>query len=174
MVEGYSTMFLEVDEQVQQKVGKLVDLVIAPVGVGSFAQAVVMHYKSSDQQTAVMTVEASAAPCLKHSLQAGKIIPIATNSTIMCGMNCGTVSYTAWPFLRDGVDVCTSVSDIESHQAVQYLESCGIHVGPCGAAPLAALRALSPEDITFLGLGEESTIVLFGTEGRRHYVRPNL
>ncbi len=165
-------MFLEVDDQVQQAIGKPVSLAVASVGVGSFAQAVVKQYKSPRRRTAVMTVEANAARCLRTSLEEGQIVPISTESTIMCGMNCGTVSYTAWPFLRDGVDACTSVSDVESHQAVQYLDSCGIHLGPCGAAPLAALRTLGPDDLTFLGLAGDSVVVLFGTEGRRHYIHP--
>ncbi|KAI9793001.1 MAG: hypothetical protein M1835_007538 [Candelina submexicana] len=165
MVDGYSTMFLEVDNQLQQMIGKPVNLAIAPVGVGSFAQAVVRHYKSPERKTAVITVEANAAPCLRHALEKGQIAPIKTESTIMCGMNCGTVSYTAWPFLRDGVDACTSISDVESHQAVLYLDSCGINLGPCGAAPLAALRTLCPKDLASLDLGEGSVIVLFGTEG---------
>lgn len=164
-------MLTETDRQAQTITGKPVTLAIASVGVGSWAQAVVMHYKSKKPPASVATVEPETAACLQTSLNAGKIVPIETGHTIMCGMNCGTVSSIAWPFLQDGVDASVIITDAESHESVQYLHNHGVKGGPCGAAPLSALRKLVRDGK--LQLGAESVVVLFCTEGARSYDIPD-
>ncbi|SPO01596.1 related to diaminopropionate ammonia-lyase [Cephalotrichum gorgonifer] len=173
VVDGYGTMMYEVDQQLGHTSP---DLVIAPVGVGSFAQAVVSHYKSPDRpstNTKVLTVESDVAPCLYRSLKRDSPDPIACNvPTIMAGLNCGTVSSNAWPLLRSGVDASLTVSDFEAHEACEILKSVGVSAGPCGAAPLAALRRLTASDKEALGLGHSSVIVLLCTEGHRDHPLP--
>ena len=149
--------------------GRPADVVICPVGVGSLAQAVLTHYKKSDRSTALLAVEADTAPCLLESLKLGSIKSISTADTIMCGLNCGTVSSTAWPMMRDGLDAATTVTDVQSHRAMCDLQSLGIKVGPCGAAPLAALKNVGAEG---LGLNRDSVLLLMCTEGTRDYVHP--
>ncbi|KAF2640240.1 tryptophan synthase beta subunit-like PLP-dependent enzyme [Massarina eburnea CBS 473.64] len=170
VVEGYSTMLAETEQQVHELKAGLVTHAIASVGVGSWAQAVALHYKSESRSACVIAVEPDTAACLQTSLRAGKIVPIETRHTIMNGMNCGTVSYTAWKVLKDGVDACVEVTDVEAHQDLQYLHVKGVKNGPCGAAPLSALRRLTREGK--LGLGKESIVVLFSTEGAREYDVP--
>ncbi|ORY13306.1 tryptophan synthase beta subunit-like PLP-dependent enzyme [Clohesyomyces aquaticus] len=170
VVEGYSTMLTETDRQLRSLVGKPATHVIASVGVGSWLHAVCMHYKSPVARTVVVAVEPESAACLKSSLEAGKITPIDTGYTIMNGMCCGTVSYTAWEVVRDAVDASVTVSDKDVHHDLQYLHSQGVKNGPCGAAPLSALRRLCEGHM--LGLGKESVVVLFSTEGAREYVAP--
>ncbi|ROT38578.1 Zn-dependent exopeptidase [Sodiomyces alkalinus F11] len=166
-------MLKEVDDQLDSHPP---DLVIAPVGVGSFAQAVVAHYKSPGKTTKVVTVEPDTAACLWKSLAKGSPDAIQTSHTIMAGMDAGTVSSIAWPFLRDGVDASVTVSDHESHLAVQELveSSAAVLAGPCGAATLAALRRLTstPHDRQRLNLTPDATVVLLCTEGRRPYPPP--
>ena len=131
------------------------------------AEAVVAHYKSRNTPAIVMTVEPDTAACLKTSLENGQMTSISTGSSTMCGMNCGTVSLTAWPFLRDGVDASITVTDDESAVAQNMLGNMKINMGPCSAASLAALLKLSEEEKRKLLLNHESVIVLLGTEGRR-------
>ncbi|KAL2753399.1 hypothetical protein ACRALDRAFT_1072102 [Sodiomyces alcalophilus JCM 7366] len=171
IVQGYQTMLKEVDEQL---LNSHPDVVISPVGVGSFAQAVVAHYKSPGKNTKVVTVEPDTAACLWKSLSRGSPDVIQTSHTIMNGMEAGTVSSIAWPLLQQGVDASVTVSDYESHRAVQELESSGILAGPCGAATLAALRRLAstPHDRERLNLTRDTTVVLLCTEGRRAYPTP--
>ncbi|KAF2147135.1 uncharacterized protein K452DRAFT_293606 [Aplosporella prunicola CBS 121167] len=146
VVEGYTTMISETDSQtLPLTANKPATHAIAPVGVGSWAQSVTAHCKSKaagDGHGAVIAVEPTTAASLKTSLEAGAITPIRTGDTIMCGMNCGTVSTLAWPTLRDGVDASIVVDDAECH----------------AAAPL--------------GLGPQSVVVLFCTEGARPYDVP--
>lgn len=148
------------------------DLIITPVGVGSLAQAVVTHYKTEGRQTSVLTVEPTTAACLWTSLQDGENTPIYTTSTIMTGLNCGTVSSIAWPVLSQGVNASVRVSDEEAHAACEYLNLREISAGPCGGAALAALRCLGPLDMDSLGVGATSVVVLLNTEAQRHYTIP--
>ena len=158
---------VEIDEQCQELTGRTPKLIICPVGVGSLAQAVVAHYKSPEQPSTVMTVEPDTAACLKTSLENGKMTSIPTGNTTMCGMNCGTVSLTAWPLLREGVDAGITVTDDESAKAQQMLKDMDINIGPCSAATLAALLSISEEEKEKLHLNRDSVIVLLGTEGPR-------
>ena len=91
----------------------------------------------------------------------------------MCGMDCGTLSTTAWPVLSRGVDACVAVTDLEAHEAVKELEGLGVRAGPCGAATLAALKRACKELGGDLGLGTDSVVVLFCTEGTREYEVPH-
>lgn len=162
-------MLYEVDDQLSDT---RADLVIAPVGVGSFAQAVVTHFKRQSNSASILTVEPDTAACLWKSLKQDKPLSENTTPTIMTGLDCGTASTIAWPILRSGVDASVTVSDFESHRATLYLQSLGLSAGPCGAAPLAALRRLGESDKASLGLNEDSVVVLLCTEGSRPYAVP--
>lgn len=169
-------MLNESDEQVLDTGLSSVTHAFVPVGVGSIAQAVTQHFKD-ERRTAghakVVTVEPTTAASLKTSLDSGMISTIATEDTIMCGMNCGTISTTAWPILRNGVDASVTVTDIEAHQAVEDLKALGVNAGPCGAATLAALRrAVLDKGVVDLGLDQNSVVVLYCTEGSREYEVP--
>ena len=169
IVQGYTTLFAEIDDTL----GFPPDLVCVPVGVGSLAHSAVLHYASTP--TAILTVEPDEAACLLTSLKAGKLTTIKTGSTIMPGLNCGTVSHTAWPDLQERVDAAVTISDAEADSAVRELAALGIDAGPCGAAPLAgvraALKALSrTENRARLGLHSSATVVLICTEGSEVYL----
>ncbi|KAI5919385.1 tryptophan synthase beta subunit-like PLP-dependent enzyme [Camillea tinctor] len=170
IVDGYATMMHEVDKQVEK--GTHIDLVVAPVGVGSFAQAVVSHFKGKETPARVLTVEPDTAACLYKSLRRGEPVAEKTSPTIMAGLDCGTVSSIAWPLLREGIDASATVSDYEAYTASEYLNEHGVSAGPCGAAPLAALRRLSESDKATLGLASDSSILLLCTEGARDYNKP--
>ena len=164
IVEGYSTLCTEIDEQL----GASPDLVVIPVGVGSLAQAVVTHYRSHGSPPALMSVEPLAAACVLESLQAGELISITSGETIMAGLNCGTPSSLAWPVLRNGLDAAVAISDAASMSAAADLAALGISSGPCGAAALAGLRAVLTSYEPALGLDATSTVVLLNTEGSTH------
>ncbi|KAI0096285.1 pyridoxal-phosphate dependent enzyme family protein [Nemania sp. FL0031] len=176
-VQGYGTMLAEADRQVLESTGgKATSHVIVPCGAGSVAEAVTAHYKTPERESkaVVFAVEPENAACLQESLKAGRSVTVQTGETIMNGLNCGTLSTTAWPVLGAGVDISIAISDTESHAAVQELKAARISAGPCGAAALAALRrvcadaALKEKE----GLDENSVVVLYCTEGPREYPIP--
>jgi diaminopropionate ammonia-lyase len=141
------------------------------MGVGSLAQAVVTHYRSraTGRPTAVLGVEPDSAACVHASLVAGRLRSVATGSTIMTGLNCGTPSSLAWPYLRDGLDAAVTVSDEQAAAAVCELADLGVDAGPCGAACLPAVRDVlsGTGGCAALGLDDGSTVVLLSTEGAR-------
>ena len=131
-------MLTETDKQLQDMNIAGATHAIAAVGVGSWAQAVTMHYKDKSPPAKVIAVEPTTAASLKTALEAGKVTPIRTRNTIMNGMNCGTVSTTAWKILKPGIDASVTVTDIEAHRDLLYLHNHGVKNGPC---PYSVVRS---------------------------------
>ena len=158
IVDGYTTLFAEVDDQLRGHGVDRPDLVVVPAGVGSLLQAALTHYRRADAApgTAVVSVEPETAACVLASVAAGRPTTIPTATTIMAGLNCGTISSLAWPHIRPGLDGCVAVDDVEVADAARRLAADGVDAGPCGAAPLAALEAID---------AAAGTVVLLVTEG---------
>jgi diaminopropionate ammonia-lyase len=89
----------------------------------------------------------------------------------MAGLDCAEVSPAAWPELQAGIAGVVCVSDAEAHAAMAELAALGLAIGDCGAAPLAALRALATDPACAAlraavgGLGPATRVLLIGTEG---------
>jgi diaminopropionate ammonia-lyase len=166
IVEGYSTMFREADEQLSAAGIGAADLVAVPVGVGSLAQAAVRHYRSGDRAPVLLSVEPGSAPAVLASLLAGRPVSASTRQTIMNGLNCGSVSAIAWPYLEGGVDAAVAVTDAAAADAVRDLGTLGLDAGPCGAASLAGVRAAlgDPARRKSLESGDDDVAVVFSTE----------
>jgi diaminopropionate ammonia-lyase len=173
IVEGYTTMLAEIDEQLAAAGIAGPGLVVSPAGVGSLAQAVIAHYRRPGitGPPALACAEPAQAACVQHSLRAGQLVTIETTESIMAGLNCGTPSTAAWPYLSSGLDAAVAVTDAEARLACADLARLGVPAGPCGAAPLAAARrALATGPGTaglrrHLGVTSETVIVLLCTEG---------
>ena len=164
IIEGYGTLLREVDEQL----GAAPDLVAVPVGVGSLAEAVVRHYRQAGgPRPRLLSVEPTTAACLLASLAAGHPVSVPTGATVMAGLNCGTVSASAWPVLRAGLDAAVAVPDEAALRAVDDLRALGVGSGTCGAATLAGLRAAvaDPGRRAALDLPDDAVVVLLSTEG---------
>jgi diaminopropionate ammonia-lyase len=150
IVAGYETLFAEIDAQLAAagaaSFGRAgAGLISVPVGVGSLAQAAVAHYRSSglprQERPLLLSVEPDTAACVLRSLADGAMTTVATGTTVMNGLNCGTPSSIAWPYLRDGLDAAIAVTDADAREAVAALSSAGVSAGPSGAAGMAGLRA---------------------------------
>ena len=143
IVAGYETLFAEIDAQLALAGVPAAGLVSVPVGVGSLAQAAVAHYRSSAAvaRPRLLCVEPDTAACVLASLRAGSPVTVPTAATVMNGLNCGTPSTLAWPYLRGGLDAAIAVTDTEADDAVAALLRSGISPGPSGAAAFAGLRA---------------------------------
>lgn len=169
IIEGYTTLCTETDEQLRELGSGPADLVAAPVGVGAFLHSVLAHYRSqAGRKPVVLSVEAIGAACLLQSLQNGELTSIATVPTIMAGMNCGTPSSDSWPTHQAGVDAAVALTDDETRLDLKVMADLGVDAGPCGAATLSGVRkALSTQERRDeLGITQDSVIVLFSTEGR--------
>ena len=168
IVEGYSTLFAELDAQLADAGAGPPALVAVPVGVGSLLQAAVVHYRADGRQgdVAVLSVEPDTAACLLAAMRAGRPVTIPTANTIMAGLNCGTISSSAWPCFSGGLDAAVAVTDDAARRAAADLAAAGISSGPSGASSLAGARAAltGPGRRAELGVGPTSVIVLLSTE----------
>jgi diaminopropionate ammonia-lyase len=172
IVQGYATMFFEIDEQFAAYGAGSPHLVAVPVGVGSLAQAALAHYRSrqSGRDVSVVSVEPDTAACVYASLAAGSLTCIDTRETIMAGLNCGTPSEQAWPYLHGGLNAAVRVTDSAATRAMNDLATLDVDAGPCGAAGLAGVRtALTGDDAAarrdHLRIDATSTVLLLITEG---------
>ena len=185
IVAGYETLFAELDAQLLAAGGDGGDhdgamVLSVPVGVGSLAQAAVAHYRSrlagARSRARLLSVEPDTAACVLRSLVAGTLVSVPTDATVMNGLNCGTPSSLAWPYLRDGMDAAVAVTDAEARDAITALAAAGVSAGPSGAAALAGARvaltgpgtAPRRRDLGFAGDGagaERAIVVCISTEG---------
>jgi diaminopropionate ammonia-lyase len=170
IVEGYATLFAEADAQLGESGTHQPDLVLVPTGVGSLLQASLAHYRASESHTAVVSVEPESAACVAPSLAAAAPVTVETGVTIMAGLNCGTPSSLAWPYMLHGLDGAVAISDAAVIRAAHDLAAIGVHAGPCGASGLAASRLIliGPDAQArrkHLGIGSHSTVMMVITEG---------
>lgn len=163
---GYRTIFREAFEQLAAAGGGSFDVAFAPAGVGAFASSAVSNLVPHG--CAVVTVEPTAADCVRRSLARG--VPVSVpgpHDSIMAGLNCGEVSRIAWPVLRAGVRVAVAVSDAEAADAMRTLAAAGIPSGESGAAALAGAELLVADGAgaALLGRRADASILLLDTEG---------
>ncbi|HET8673163.1 MAG TPA: pyridoxal-phosphate dependent enzyme, partial [Thermoleophilaceae bacterium] len=147
--------------------GEFVPLLV-PVGVGSLAAAAARF--AAARGIRVVGVEPESAACLTAALAAGEPVPVPTPGTSMAGLDCAEVSEAAWPSLLGGVRGTVTVTDVEAAAAMRELAEAGLAIGDCGAAPLAALRALCrdpdcAELRSAVGVGTSTRALLIATEG---------
>ncbi len=155
VVDGYATLFAEIDEPF--------DAILVPAGVGSLAAAAARHGAATGAR--VIAVEPVTAACLSASLRAGRPVRVPTPGTAMAGLDCAEVSSAAWPTLLAGIHGAVTVTDAEARAAMDELAGEGLRLGDCGAAPLAALRALHAEECAEMRALLGDRVLLVGTEG---------
>src|SRR5206468_1338857 len=159
-------LFAEVEAQAD---GPL-DVVLVPIGVGALAAAAATFGARRRPRAEVVGVEPVTAACVTASLAAGERVSVPTPGTTMAGLDCATPSAVAWPALRACLRGCITVGDDETADARRELAGLGLAIGACGAAPLAALRALltDPRGGALreqLSVAASSSFLLVGTEG---------
>jgi diaminopropionate ammonia-lyase len=168
VVEGYSTIFHEVDVALDASSLARPDMIVVPMGVGAFMAAAVSHYRSDDHRPIIVGVEPLDANCVQASAVAGEITHVpGPHRSIMVGLNCGRPSLTAWPRLASGVDWFVSTDDDAARQAMRDLADAAVAAGETGAACLAGLDGLLSNDAAVGELPDlsRSTILLVVTEG---------
>jgi diaminopropionate ammonia-lyase len=87
----------------------------------------------------------------------------------MAGLNCGSISSSAWPYFSGGLDAAVAVTDDAARRAAADLAAAGISSGPSGASSLAGARAAltgpaSAGRRADLDVDSGSVIVLLSTE----------
>jgi len=168
VIEGYATIFNEVDDAIAASGLDRPDIVAIPMGVGAFMAAAVTHYRQPGHQATIVGVEPLDANCVQASVEAGDLAVVpGPHESIMVGLNCGTPSPIAWPRLSAGIDWLVSVDDDSARQAMRDLAAVGIVAGETGAAALAGFTALSADPAWKAAAADaaDATVLLLVTEG---------
>lgn len=177
IIQGYSTLALEIEEQLQQKKPTHIFL---QAGVGSFATAVTGFFASEykENKPIITVVEPDAAACVFQTIKAndGKIHPVTGDMhTIMAGLACGEPVTVGIDILRDYVDFFASCPDYIAANGMRVLGApktgdARIISGESGAAAFGFAYELlhNPEWKTWkekLKLDENSVLLFISTEG---------
>lgn len=168
VIEGYATIFWEVDDELARRQEPGPDIVVVQIGVGALAAAAVRHFRSRPNgRPALIGVEPAGADCVLASLRAGRIITLpGPQHSIMAGLNCGTPSPVAWPLLAAGLDLVVAIDDEQARQGMRDLAAAGVVAGETGAAGLAGLTALlAGERGRLLRTDAATRILTLSTEG---------
>jgi len=149
--------------------------VFVQAGVGGFAAAVCAYFWERDtaQRPVFVVVEPERADCLLQSARAGAVVAVKGDlDTLMAGLACGEVSLLAWDFLATGANAFCTIPDQAAVDAMRLLANPQggdpvIVAGESAVAGLAAalLAAQDPAACAALGLGPDSRVLLFGSEG---------
>jgi len=168
VIEGYTTIFNEIDDAIDSSGIDHPDLVVVPMGVGAFMAAAITHYRSGGRSPVIAGVEPLDANCCQASSLAGDIAHVpGPHKSIMVGLNCGRPSLIAWPRLRSGIDWFVSVPDEAARDAMRDLADAAVVAGETGGASLAGLRALLADSAAASELGDlsQKTALVIVTEG---------
>ena len=138
VIDGYHTLFAEAAAQAS------FDALLVPAGVGSLAAAAARFGALAGGR--VIAVEPETAACVTASLAAGEpaVVPTPGHPHGRDGLRRGLPRRLALP-ARRASPARVTVCDAEAVAAMRELAALGYAIGDCGAAPLAALRALMAE-----------------------------
>jgi diaminopropionate ammonia-lyase len=166
VVEGYATIFAELDGQLE---GRSVDLVVVPIGVGSLAAAAARHFRATPgDRPRLVGLEPIDAACALASARAGKPVTVDGElSSIMAGLNCPTPSQDAWPQVAAAFDAFCAIGDGHVLWGIRRLAAEGLDRGGCAGGVVGGLRSLlgDPAYRAALDLPADATALLILTEG---------
>lgn len=142
-----------------------------PAGVGGVAAAVSVQLRARHGSAVKLVVaEPERAACLLASAEAGEPVTVPGElDTLMAGLACGEPSLLAWQELERGAYAFAAVPDESAVDCMRLLagRSPSITAGESAVAGLAVflLAAADPLTRAMLGLGTDSRVLVFGTEG---------
>jgi diaminopropionate ammonia-lyase len=172
VIEGYSTIFAEVEDALAGDRMARPDLVVIPVGVGALAAAATRHFwAAAAPRPVLVAVEPLSAACVLRSVAAGRLATLDHEpDSVMAGLNCEAPSPVAWPLVSRGIDAYLAIEDERVPEAMRLLARDGIVAGATGAAGLAGILAVvdDPGLATArdaLALAPDARVLFLSTEG---------
>lgn len=170
IVEGYATLLAEVDESLRLNGEPAPTHVFVQMGVGSLAEAVVRYYRREGKKAGpiMIGVEPDEAACIFESMRKGTVVTLEGGQhSIMAGLNCETMSSSAFAILKRGMDCFMTIDDERAKEATRLLANEGVVSGETGAAGLGGLIEIITHDKMkkMVGLSPASRVLLISTEG---------
>ena len=180
IMQGYTSMLLEAQEQFAGMGIQKPTHVIVQAGVGALAASVVGFYTAlfPNDPPLFIVVEPDKAACVYESIKAGDNACHSVKGnldTIMAGLACGDPSPIAFDILNNNADIFIKVPDYVAARGMRIL-SCPLKGDPfiisgeSGAVPLGTLYSLLTENEDaklkeVLNLNEDSIVFMVNTEG---------
>ena len=176
--QGYMTMADEAVEQAEAMEEGLPTHVLLQAGVGAMAGGVLGFLADrlgADNFNAIIG-EPAAADCIYRSGLVGEMVNVTGSlSSIMAGLACGEPNPVTWPILRDCSHSFMSVEDKVAATGMRILGNPlkgdeAVISGESGAITMGMLYLLMTTEegrahAEMMGLGEDSVVMLFSTEG---------
>jgi diaminopropionate ammonia-lyase len=133
--------------------------ILLQAGVGGLACAVAAYARKTwGDAPRILVVEPEAAPALRDSILAGRVVDTEGPVSCMGRLDCKTPSLVALNGLARDADFFVTISDEEALDAMPILADLGLATTPSGGAGLAALLA-------GLNLGAEARVWAILSEG---------
>jgi diaminopropionate ammonia-lyase len=180
IMQGYCTMAIEADLQLRLEGAVKPSHVFVQAGVGSLAAAIQAFFlnRYPDNPPRVIVLEATAADCLYRGAVAGdgeyRVVE-GEHRTIMAGLACGSPNIIAWDLLKNHSACFLSCPDWIAARGMRMLGAPlkgdpVVVSGESGAVNMGAIAAIMEyeeyrELREALGLGRESVVLTFSTEG---------
>lgn len=158
VMEGYTIMAKELREEFEQ-LNDWPTHVYLQAGVGGFAAAVAFEIRNSwREQPKIIIVEPDAAPCLKQSIEHGKILTVEGPVSEMGRLDCKTPSMLAFDILSEAANEFCLITEEQAQNAARLSNEMGLATSPSGAAGLAALLANPDKDASSLVFFTEGSV----------------
>ncbi|WP_375234329.1 MULTISPECIES: threonine ammonia-lyase [unclassified Mycobacteroides] len=155
VVAGQATVGLEILEQLPD-----VGTIVVPAGGGGLVAGIAAVVKAARPQVRIVAVQAAGAAAWPVSLRAGHPVALESMDTMADGIAVGKPGAVPFEHVAALVDEVLTVSEEALSRALLLcLERAKLVVEPAGAAAVAALLTLSPEE---LGLTGQVCAVLSG------------
>jgi len=174
VMQGYLVMASEAIEQARTN-DSMPTHVFLQAGVGGYAAAVAAHMALVSGLAAprIVVVEPERAACLLASAMAGRLTRVAPQEpTLMAMLECYEPSLIAWRILERRAHAFMAIGESEALRAMRALAlpkaaDPFVLAGESGGAGLAGLMAAaaSARAREQLGLGPDSVVMVFNTEG---------
>jgi diaminopropionate ammonia-lyase len=180
VMQGYTTMFVEIQEQLSGQGFIKPTHIFVQAGVGSLSAATIGYYRMLFGTEAPLTavVEPATAACIFESARIGDGRPHSFPGqlkTIMAGLSCGDPNPIAWDILRDCAEYFITCPDYVAAKGMRVYATPlkgdpFILSGESGAVTLGTLMFImqNPEYAPLkeeMGLGVDSQVLLLNTEG---------
>lgn len=180
IMQGYGTMAMEANNQINNLVSSCPTHIFIQAGVGSLAGAVQGYFSNiyGENCPTTIIVEANLAHCIYASATNldGSISTVSGDmNTIMAGLACGEPNTISWDILRNHSSFFVSVPDWVSAKGMRMLSSpikgdSQVISGESGAVTMGLLACIMEmdeyEDLKkALKLDTNSRVLLFSTEG---------
>ena len=157
IMQGYGVMTYELQNSFNNS-GVWPTHVFLQAGVGGFAAGITAYIRKYwCEQPHITIVEPDKAPCLKLSVEKGKLLKVEGEVSNMGRLDCKEPSLVALDILQSHANHFMTISDDDALQAANALAAEDIDTTPSGAAGFAGA--------ILANLSAEARVLIIATEG---------